>query len=605
MSALARRVSGLKAAKSKVFRPAGLDGDVPEGWLRAKKPVAVDGNQFLEIDTHSDDPLVLLRYSRLYYVREEQIKEAREAQLAMLDKMEKEEQIKRVPEKWQKYVDDLRKGSSKKAEAEYNRMSRWKVRTDELKPERDVFVRDYLWLSHAMRQKTCVLEQYARDYFPLPCVIAGIRKLATQLLNISDPPTDPDWYLSLCPWFHPSQVVKGYPHCLSPSQAWQLFRAAGYQLALGQKEEHPNALLTAARLWGRIFEMFAADPTYMETYTNHWSRVELLPNAARHTLSKKHLALLARGHRNFPAFRAQQAWWYAQPDRLRTDALEDGIYFYQVPSIRHTLQAGVPALQNAVAECAAAMLWQHFVDDGLDLKTNEVFENFAMAVSEVEGSTEAIDKVMQEFRGVDTPLLASADLTKTAPTFPNRFYNETYRPIMRYEVDHAAAEGLDLPAWYLRRRKEIAQGPHSKLVPDLRTTVAGEELDFSEDFDPEAEEEAAEAAAEAEREAKRAKAEEEGEDAADVDDENVEYREAFEDESIPAPERLRLAQLRRAQLTQNAGLVNQTMMQEEDASALEYAQHDPAVREKVKEKAERMKAARAEREREDQERYGA
>eukprot|EP01059_Diplonema_ambulator_P036479 TRINITY_DN9095_c0_g1_i1.p1 TRINITY_DN9095_c0_g1~~TRINITY_DN9095_c0_g1_i1.p1 ORF type:complete len:255 (+),score=72.04 TRINITY_DN9095_c0_g1_i1:96-767(+) len=200
MSALARRYSGLKYAKYNLFDPKRFDGELPSSWLSSKKPVNVDGNSFVEINTNSDDTLLLLRQSRLFNVREEALKEAKAAQVKLLDQMDKDNQIQKIPQKWETYLNDLKRGSQQQAEAEYQRMSRWKVRTEERKPHRDVMPYDYLWVSYAMRSKICILEQHAKQYFPLPSVIQGIKVLADKLLGIKEPPADEEWYVDLCPW---------------------------------------------------------------------------------------------------------------------------------------------------------------------------------------------------------------------------------------------------------------------------------------------------------------------------------------------------------------------------------------------------------------------
>eukprot|EP01064_Diplonema_japonicum_P013165 TRINITY_DN20597_c0_g1_i1.p1 TRINITY_DN20597_c0_g1~~TRINITY_DN20597_c0_g1_i1.p1 ORF type:complete len:591 (+),score=173.39 TRINITY_DN20597_c0_g1_i1:92-1774(+) len=542
MSTISRRYSALKYAKYNLYDPKRFDNELPQHWLLSKPPVNVDGNKFVEINLNSDDTLLLLRQSRLFNVRQEALQEAKAMQLKLLEDMEKNDEIQKVPQKWEGYLNDLKRGSQSQAEKEYLQLSRWKVRTEERKPERDVLPYDYLWVAHAMKSKVCTIESHAKQYFPLHSVIQGIKILADKLLGIKEPPKDEDWYVSLCPWFTYEEVVKGYPRTLTPVQAWQMFRHAGHKLALTLKEENPNSLITSADLYGQLFERFASNPTFMGTYTNHWSRVELLPSASQQPLPPKYASLLAKSYRNMPAFRVQQAWWYAQPDKLKDEVLEEGIYFYPVPSVRHTLKCGVPALKGIMAELAASMLWHHLADDG-DIDINdELFEQLSMAVEEVEESEDAMEKIMMELRGAESPLLAAPDLTRMSPVFPNQFYDETYRPIMRYEIDHAASEGLELPPWYTRRRRELAMGPNAAAVPDLGVSATGELFDFDEELAAEEELRSAEERKAAEEQARLAA---EAEAAANVE------LDAMENPDLTLGERLRMAQLENAITTKN------------------------------------------------------
>eukprot|EP01061_Rhynchopus_euleeides_P015744 TRINITY_DN26784_c0_g1_i1.p1 TRINITY_DN26784_c0_g1~~TRINITY_DN26784_c0_g1_i1.p1 ORF type:complete len:600 (+),score=245.96 TRINITY_DN26784_c0_g1_i1:130-1929(+) len=560
-SSLAKRYAALPPRRYRIFKPHRLQGELPDEWIRSKPGVNVDGNEFMEANGNSDDTTLLMRQSRLFHVRENAYNEAREAQLSLLDKLEKEKAIEAVPDKWKQAIDVLKRGSKQKAESEYNQLSRWKVRTEELKPDRDVFAYDYIWVMHALRAKTCLPEGYTQHFFPLPFVISGIKRLAQKLLLISNPPEEEEWYRNLCPWISiTDHQVEGYPPCLTPSQVFQMFRHAGHQLALGVKADNPEVLLSSASIYGYIFERFAASPQYLAQYADHWSRHQLSSGGGRYFLNPKEVSLLVRSYRSFPAFKMQQAWWYSQPHRLRDETLEEGIYFYPVPSVRHTLQAGLPTLRDASSELAAGLLWGHFAEEeGLDITTDDVYSEFRTAVSEVddeESNREAWERVSEELFGEESPLVRTADLTKMPPTFPNELYNETYRPILRYEIDHAQSNGVEVPDWYTRRRREIATGPHASLVPDLTATVSGETLDFSdfEDAEPEPEPEA---------EAKKAEE--------DEDDESLdgakEVRDAFEDESLPLVERMRMARLQSAIKLSDEKKMKETM------SARDYATH--------------------------------
>ena len=360
-SALAKRYAALPARKYRVFQPKKLAGDMPEGWLAAKPQVNIDSNMFAEVNANSDDLLLLMRQSSLFHVREGAHAEAREAQLSLLDELEKKKEIVAVPEKWASVIATLKRGSKQKAETEYTQLSKWKVRTEERKPDADVFAHDYLWVMHALKAKTLLPEAYTQHYFPLPFVVSGIKKLAQKLLHIT-PPEEQEWYRNLCPWIFVGESIPGYPPCLTAAQTFQLFRHAGTQLAAGVFKDNPDLLLSGPQLCGFVFEKFAASPQFMSQYANHWSRVELSPSAPREFLTPKQSELLAQSYRAFPAFRLQQAWWYSQPHRLREETLEEGIYFYPVPSARHTLQAGLPALRGAASELAAQLLWGHLAD---------------------------------------------------------------------------------------------------------------------------------------------------------------------------------------------------------------------------------------------------
>eukprot|EP00659_Diplonema_papillatum_P008833 gene8833-13689_t len=367
MSSLARQYAGLKKVKSKVFKPSRLEGELPAEWLRSKARVTIDGNNFVETNLNSDDTLLLMRHSRLFHVREEAMKEAREQQLNLLQALEKEDKIQKVPQKWETYINDLKRGSQAKAELEYNQLARWKLRTEELRPDRDVFPYDYLWLMYALRCKMCAIESFTRQYFPVAAVVQGIRKLAEKLLQVKDTPADEDYYLNLCPWITTNERVVGYPRCVTPAQAWQIFRAAGHDLSLKAKERKDDLLLSAPFMYGFLFERFASHPAFVAEYSNHWSRVELTPAAPRAPLPGQYLKQVSRSYRSFPAFRAQQAWWYSQPDRLREESLEEGVYFYPVPSVRHTLQAGLPTLRKSMSELAVTMLWNAVIPPDSDL----------------------------------------------------------------------------------------------------------------------------------------------------------------------------------------------------------------------------------------------
>eukprot|EP00755_Sulcionema_specki_P030177 Sspe_Gene.93784::Locus_66298_Transcript_1_1_Confidence_1.000_Length_763::g.93784::m.93784 len=230
-STLARSFTQLPNEAYKLFKPSRFRGDLPEAWCNTKREVSVDGNPFYEINLNSDDPVLILRNSHIFHVRDTVYREARQAQKKLLQSLQKKEAIKPLPKSWVDYADVLRKGSQAQAEREYHILSRWKLRCDELRPEKEVYPHDYLFLSFAIRSKMGLVESVAAQYFPLPFVIKGIRELAQLLLGLKDPPKDPDWYLKLCPWLIPTQPTNGYPICLTPSQTFQLFRHAGSELA--------------------------------------------------------------------------------------------------------------------------------------------------------------------------------------------------------------------------------------------------------------------------------------------------------------------------------------------------------------------------------------
>ena len=535
MSTLGRQYSKLKKVSSNVFKPDSLRGELHDSWFVNKKQLNIDRNPFIEMNTSTDDPMLLMRQSRLFNVREEAYKASRERQIEMLDDLENNNTVEKIPSKWEHYVDDIRKATARKAELEYNQLSRWKVRTEELRPDREVYPYDYLWLMYAVKCKMTALELHTLHYFPMQAVIKGIKNTALHLLNIKDPPPD-EWFESLCPWFQYHESIDGYPKCLTPTQAFTLFRHAGYNLALRIKEEDPNEILGSALMYGYLFEKLAADPRHIMLYTNHWSRSQLLTNAPRHPISSKNAELISRTHNAFPAFKAQQAWWYSQPDRLREENIDEGIYFHQVPSVRHTLMAGVPTLRNYIANAAADMLW-YYLNENIDVHNPKSFSELSDAVTEAEQSQEAVQTVMSELKAPKSVILQSEDLTIAAPSHPNEYYDETYRPILRYEIERAAAEGLHLPSWYSRRQRELAEGPFAALVPDLKS---GSQTDFTfeDDFEVEVEGKTAD------QNSEQAAAEEE--ETVNEEGQEIEYRDGLEDASIPLVERLRISQLETA-----------------------------------------------------------
>ena len=174
-------------------------------------------------------------------------------------------------------------------------------------------------------------------------------------------------------------------------------------------------------------------------------------------------------------------------------------------------------------------------------------------------NAEAWERCTEELFGSDSPLMKTKDLTRQAPTFPNEFYDETYRPILRYEIDHAASKAIEMPEWYLRRRRELATGPFSHLVPDLSETVRGETLDFTADFDDEEEPIPEEA-----QETKKPQNE-------DDDDESLEgvenVKDAAEDTSLPLVERMRLQRLQTAIASKQDHMIKDVLQ------ARDYATH--------------------------------
>ena len=191
---------------------------------------------------------------------------------------------------------------------------------------------------------------------------------------------------------------------------------------------------------------------------------------------------------------------------------------------------------------------------------DDLYKEFAGAIAEINdeaSNREAWERVTEEMFGEDSPLVKTPDLTRMAPAAPNTFYDETYRPILRYEIDHATSEGIELPDWYTRRRRELARGPHASLVPDLAVNAAGETLDFSGDIE---DDEGA-----AEEEEPLAGTVKKG--AAELEEEPAEVtKDAWEDESLPVHERLRLARLQMGIQLKREDIV-QSVMQGRDASS--------------------------------------
>eukprot|EP01062_Namystynia_karyoxenos_P063281 TRINITY_DN56091_c0_g1_i1.p1 TRINITY_DN56091_c0_g1~~TRINITY_DN56091_c0_g1_i1.p1 ORF type:complete len:619 (+),score=203.71 TRINITY_DN56091_c0_g1_i1:84-1859(+) len=561
----------------RLYQPAQLRGDCPEPWLAGRKRVMVEGNEFAELDLGaSDDPVVVLAHSHLFHVRQSVYHEAATVQRATAERLLKEEALSPLRAEWQSQLKVMRGKAQRHAEIEYNRMSRYKLRCEELQPGKDVFPHDYLWLQHALRCKYGILDAVAAQYFPLEEVVRGVRLLAEQLLHIRDAPGDPDWYARLCPWQKYNATVRGYPRCLTPPQAWEIFRAAGFELSAGllpEGERNPAAAADSAAhvplVYARLFERIAQNADFTARYTNHWSRAELLPSAARQPLPMQYAKLLARTANLFPAYELEQGWWYSRVDLLAADPADQGLQFYCVPDPRRLVRGGVYSYRELCSSLIADLLYKAMVtaqrtDEGPDAA---VFGRMHTAVEALGPSAEsdtALERAIEQL----PDLLETEDVTEHEPPFPNVWYNETYRPILASEIQHADRNHLQLPQWYKRRRDELV-AQFKKECQDLAPHVDDMKTDL--DFDTPKEEEKTKAGAAAEA----AETEEQDEDG---------EADAVDNVNLPIAERLRQGRLEAAMrvgddnLTRNILKDSAVAGEFENAEAMEKRQRENAAR---------------------------